>query len=313
MPESSVTDTWRSVTSGETREDEKQVLEVDLDIIDVISTTMGFEAFMNHLNKEFSMENLLALIEFNQFKQRYREMKKVKACLDKGMDPLTVLDRKTSTKNKITKIMTKMMKKMSVTTYEDVDQTETPQTQDDVADEKSLSIEVAEGTEITKLKKDVGVMKRTGTQLNVTEQVVVLPSTVPLSTIVYGEGYIEEDYASNLEKMKQMDLKTEAIRIIELLFGKYIVVGCQMELNLSHRLRKRYLNKLQNVNQMSEQQMEHVFDKCIVALLKLMQDSYSRFRQTKAFIRYEEKEKKRMRNDSLVTKDSLGGIFGDLM
>eukprot|EP01083_Nonionella_stella_P269410 911512_1 len=36
-------------------------------------------------------------------------------------------------------------------------------------------------------------------------------------------------------------------------------------------------------------------------------------KETKDFIRYEEKEQKRFRNESLVTKESLGGIFGDLM
>eukprot|EP01083_Nonionella_stella_P084849 234950_1 len=99
--------------------DKKAVLELELDIIDVISETIGFEAFMNHLNKEFSMENLLALIEFNQFKQRYREIKRVQACLETGTDPLAALSRKASTKGKIIKIMTKMKKKLSVAGAED--------------------------------------------------------------------------------------------------------------------------------------------------------------------------------------------------
>merc|ERR1712087_99453 len=48
---------------------------LDLEIIDVIRETTGFESFMDHLAKEFSMENLLGIIEFTQYKQWYRDIR----------------------------------------------------------------------------------------------------------------------------------------------------------------------------------------------------------------------------------------------
>lgn len=42
---------------------------LDLEIIDVIQEKQGFESFMDHLAKEFSMENLLGIIEFTQYKK----------------------------------------------------------------------------------------------------------------------------------------------------------------------------------------------------------------------------------------------------
>ena len=42
---------------------------LDLEIIDVIQEKQGFESFMDHLAKEFSIENLLGIIEFTQYKK----------------------------------------------------------------------------------------------------------------------------------------------------------------------------------------------------------------------------------------------------
>eukprot|EP00483_Globobulimina_turgida_P008015 UN08031 len=86
-----------------------------------------------------------------------------------------------------------------------------------------------------------------------------------------------------------------------------------MELNLSHRLRKRCLEKLTYMDHMDDIELEHMFDKSIAAVLKLMQDSYLRFKGTKEFIRYEEKAKKKIKNNSLIKSENLGGMFSDLL
>merc|ERR1719334_433719 len=61
------------VKDGTVAMDEDQ----QFNIIDVLRTEIGFEYFMAHLAKEFSMENLLAIIEFTQYKQRYRQIRTV--------------------------------------------------------------------------------------------------------------------------------------------------------------------------------------------------------------------------------------------
>ena len=356
--------------SSFTFDDEKEVLE--LDIIDIIKEPIGFEAFMSHLAKEFSMENLLGIVEMSQYKSRYRYIRKIKEEIENGDDPL---EKRGSMK--ITKVIFKVIKSLSVNQQNapnsedpnvddngnipvekwgddndtpldtdddnDIDNTPQPQSQQEIEinfdketkrntlknqeigvipettpsqDENDVGgvvINPLETEKKTILKKSLSQLKRNSTQLNIHQQVIDLPDTLPFSTIVYGKEYDPDDEEKDIQEIRKLKLEQEAIRIIHALFDKYIYVGSEMELNLSHRLRKRCLEKLSYVDQMDDIELEHMFDKTIGSLLKLMQDSYLRFKETKAFKRYEEKAKKRIRNNSLVNKNDLGGFLGDLM
>ena len=364
-------------------DEEKEILE--LDIIDIINEPIGFEAFMSHLAKEFSMENLLGVVEMTQYKQRYRQIRKIKKDIEEGNDPL---EKRGSMK--ITKVVFKVLKSLSVTQQQspnndsdiatsdeedngDIDVTPWVDPDEDDGDEndgdntndkkekqpkKVKKVRIAKSTdnkmsvvneememspqpqpgplsvvedgtpesnnnnddlppiELEKkkiLKKSLSQLRKSATMINVTEQCIELPLNLPYSTIVYGKNYDPDDREKDIENIKSFEIEKEAIRIINELFSKYIFVGSEMELNLSHRLRRRCLDKLSYVDRMDDIELEHMFDKCCASLLKLMQDSYLRFKETKAFIRYEEKAKKRIRNNSLVKDKDLGGIFGDLM
>merc|ERR1712176_295007 len=69
-------------------------------------------------------------------------------------------------------------------------------------------------TSKTPTTKDRSLMslKRNATIINVTEQLVELPDTVPFSTIVYGTNYDKNDESKNIEDIKNMELNVEAIR-----------------------------------------------------------------------------------------------------
>lgn len=352
-------------------DEEKEILE--LDIIDIINEPIGFESFMSHLAKEFSMENLLGVVEMTQYKQRYRQIRKIKQDIENGNDPL---EKRGSMK--ITKVVFKVLKSLSVgqqqqnptddsdlvtsdeeddnggidvTPWVDGDnddnnnttkvkkvkiskspdnkmsivheETEmSPQPKpgpleivDDATPESNNNDELSpiETEKKTILKKSLSQLRKSATMINVTEQCIELPESLPFSTIVYGKNYDPDDREKDISEIKRITIEKEAIRIINALYTKYIFVGSEMELNLSHRLRRRCLDKLSYVDRMDDIELEHMFDKCCASLLKLMQDSYLRFKETKAFIRYEEKAKKRIRNNSLVKDKDLGGIFGDLM
>ena len=56
-----------------------------------------------------------------------------------------------------------------------------------------------------------------------------------------------------------------------------------------------------------------VFDRAVGAVLKLMQDSYSRFKETASFKKHEENVKKEMYNKQEVQEEDLGGFMGDLV
>ena len=102
-----------------------------------------------------------------------------------------------------------------------------------------------------KFKKRVTV-----TSLNVRTELVELPDDLPFSHIVYGENYVPTNTEKNMEEMKDIDLRDEAIRIIRALYAKYIEVGSEMELNLSHKLRKKSLAKLAVLDELDVHQME---------------------------------------------------------
>merc|ERR1719295_2369200 len=51
-------------------------------VADVIAERLGFDAFMGHLRQEFSMENLLAVVEMTQYKVRCTQIERAHGTAD---------------------------------------------------------------------------------------------------------------------------------------------------------------------------------------------------------------------------------------
>eukprot|EP01084_Bolivina_argentea_P088813 160345_1 len=276
-----------------------------LEITDVIKEQIGFQAFMNHLISEFSIENMLALCEMIQYKTRFRQMRNSKG-----------VDSQTHVPNIIDGVLKNIIKSISV----DYDQKEEECEESKVIDIDNKSIGVISDTEeddkweipeteIQKIMQQVNLSVVVLKPTLKNNQDLLLPDNLPFSTIVYGKKYISDDQ----EATKNLNLIGEAQRILNALFDKYVYVGSEFELDLGTTLRNKCVERLSWVDEMNETELEHIFDKVIAKLLTLMQNSYERFKKTEAFIRYEEKAKRRIQNDSLIYRENLAGIFDDLM
>eukprot|EP01083_Nonionella_stella_P093216 261104_1 len=106
------------------------------------------------------------------------------------------------------------------------------------------------------------------------ESIIELPATLPQSTIVWDVP---------IDRVNIQDYRNAAA----LLFAKYIKQGSELELNISFKLRKETNKKFADLQTLDELQLYTFFDGILNAMMKLMQDSYSRFRMTKGFLKYE--------------------------
>ena len=58
---------------------------------------------------------------------------------------------------------------------------------------------------------------------------------------------------------------------------KYIIFGAQFEINISYKLRKRLLRDYDNMDELDDTKVIHLFDDVIHNLLLLLNDSLTRF------------------------------------
>ena len=96
--------------------------------------------------------------------------------------------------------------------------------------------------------------------------IVELPKNLPKSSIVFSE------ILSIQEKSKS-------------LLQKYVIHNAEHELNLPSRLRNALMDCYENIFELTDFQCEYLFDDIIREILKLMQDSFSRFEGTKEYIK----------------------------
>ena len=120
--------------------------------------------------------------------------------------------------------------------------------------------------------------------------IIDLPKNLPQSTIVW---------SIPVENVTHQDMANKAA----MLYQKYIKLGCELELNISFRLRKEMTRKWDKLMEMDEIQLYAFFDNVLESMIKLMKDSYTRFRMTKGFVVYEREFVKR--RDSLKGRDSI--------
>ena len=143
-----------------------------------------------------------------------------------------------------------------------------------------------------------GALKKHKSLIDVRDDIIELPYNLPKSSIVYGDYGNKFDVEKDKERMRNMDKQKECKRIIGELFDKYVIVGSEMEVNLSHRVRKNCMRKYDRLEEMNDDALFHIFDKCIETLLKLMQDSYLRFKSTPGFDEYEAKLKRKIQRST---------------
>jgi len=104
-----------------------------------------------------------------------------------------------------------------------------------------------------------------------------LPNNIPKSSIVY-DGALNKD--------KHLSAFDKANLIVGKLYGKYIVSKADFELNLSSRLRKKMIDKLAMIQTLSIQETSHIFDEVVISMMKLMRDTFGRFKDTQLFEDY---------------------------
>merc|ERR550525_1859508 len=93
----------------------------------------------------------------------------------------------------------------------------------------------------------------------------------------------------------------------------HFMVNILCSLHHPHRLRMRMMEKLGYLDKMVDTELEHVFDKTVAAVLKLMQDSYSRFKETAVFKKHEEKAMQDIHDKEEIKEEDIGGFMGDLV
>jgi len=278
----------------------KAAAVVDINLSDVIREPIGFESFMNHLGKEFSTENLLAIIEFAQYKARFAEIDQMQTVLANAPE--------SPVQNKIITTITRVIKSFSPREQVGNDDNENDDG-DDNNDENEEPVPQSQWNENTNMSSDglAGVPEEETLKPIEHEPDIKLPNNLPFSSIVYG-AYYSDNNEQEKEKafMQNVVLREWAIDVIRKLYDKYIVVGTELELNLSGRVRARCFKTLDAVDDLNKTELYHIFDKCMESVMKLMQDSYARFQTTKEFIRCEDKAQKRKHDSSKITGDALG-------
>eukprot|EP01084_Bolivina_argentea_P139994 246225_1 len=111
---------------------------------------------------------------------------------------------------------------------------------------------------------------------------IKFPSNVPRSHLIY-----EDDI-----NFETNNFKDRSKYKIYKLYCKYVKVGCELEINVSHRTRNALSSMIDHLdiwmNDNKYQDLDsiflmHIFDKSIVQMIDLLKSSFSRFRQSNQF------------------------------
>lgn len=130
----------------------------------------------------------------------------------------------------------------------------------------------------------------------------LLPTNIPRSTIVYFRPLLEnklvdEDYQQYIIQCKLTAFK---------LYKKYIESGSEFEINISHKLRVEYEQKMEsfedfNNREMSAYDILTIFDSCNFAMFYLISDAFRRFASTTQFLKLA---------DMIFLTCSIGSVSG---
>ena len=120
--------------------------------------------------------------------------------------------------------------------------------------------------------------------INIDElNILKLPDVVPQSIIVYDPEQQDGVY----------HVKIIARRLLQ----KYVQSGAEFEINISYKLKKKLLNDLDDIDNLNQTKLIHLFDECIQSLLLLLNDSLARFVKTAKYERIEKELANEMGTD----------------
>ena len=243
-------------TNASTNEDGVDFVEMadgkkakSIKIKDILQHEKCFEVFIEHLAHEYCMEGLLAIIEITQ----YREYILVSSSDIVKQIYANPINHKSVLSDSITSTPTFSSSSTSVFQV---------------------------GNRITKYYD--------------------LPNDIVKSEIVY-PGYYKDpcphinsfSVKQYMKKNKIQDQKERMKRYKEIayeIFDKYIRTGSEYEINISYQVRMKYMslmasrnNWIHEMNIMDENELCRLFEDCYDEMIRLMSQSYSRFKLTEQF------------------------------
>ncbi len=87
----------------------------------------------------------------------------------------------------------------------------------------------------------------------------------------------------NIPKSEIVDNSTEIKGAIRRLSSKYLSLGSEFEVNISHKRREKWSKAMEDLETSNWLELTHFFDEIIEDLLGLMNDSFSRFVESDGF------------------------------
>ena len=263
----------------EEREDKIRRIKID----HVLRNQYGYDAFIQHLSKEFSMENLLSMTEFLQFKlynyRKYRHSvmnKELRRWFQ--MLPLDALPRSEivySGDPEYEEDMRnggKRKKKMTINLLKK----QTSLSSMDSTKSGSPGPQLSNYESPTRTKSEAASDNENGGNDRDPE--------VP--EIVYSNSAKNDNLHDNQDIIFIKTVKRKARK----LYLKYIRTSCEYEINISYELRLSYKHLLENETEWLENKefddmikLRDMFDDCCVIMKRLITHSFTRFKQGKLF------------------------------
>ena len=314
---SSVTKTVVTMTEQNIGYRERRELEINervkrVRIDDVLRNRYGYDAFIQHLSKEFSMENLLSMTEFLQFKlyihRNYRHSKmnkRLRAWFT--MLPLDALPRSEIVYAGDLDFENVKKKKKKSTFNVLINNASVSSTAKSVSSKASLTPTTSAPRERDNGNNDDNKENNANNGTDNDTESNGDNNSEPLKLDVANEEKEREEKVK--EKVKEQEdekeekkdnghddddlefitsMKKKAYR----LYIKYIKTSSEHEINISYELRLSYKNVLDNEQAWLENQdfndlmkLRDMFDDCCVIMKRLITHSFVRFKQSRLFDR----------------------------
>ena len=212
---------------------------------------------MTHLTKEYSSENLISVVELIQFVNYYAKLNE---------DQIEELEMDINLKYRPLTIKCSFINgEINIHEFRNYLQAKRDSIESMVAEEEPDNQIARKNTDrLKELISGATIRSVSAAESSKNKQgytSIVLPSTIPKSTIVYDKD--------NCIKHK-----------IVLLCDKYIINDAELELNISSACKDKILENRDNIRRLSNVDCKHIFNECLAEIYDLMNGSLTRFRTT---------------------------------
>eukprot|EP01084_Bolivina_argentea_P095142 171058_1 len=185
------------ITDEMERERSNDPMYIQVKITDIIKEEIGFNAFIKHLMKEFSIENILAVVEMTQFKQRFNKILKTKQKLKQKNSANMDHERNSSLMGNVAnKLRNSLREKM-------FDVMQLTQTKSDTSEKEEEEYnDEYDGNDNDNINNNLSVKHRTSQKIliDIRSDIIELPLKLPKSTIVWN-NYGEENSMNECKKI----------------------------------------------------------------------------------------------------------------